>query len=147
MEQLNIPSFEYKLRKNAGKLYIYDELRKKFLVLTPEEWVRQHFVHHLINHYQYPKSLIKLESGLQYNQRQKRSDIQVYDRQGNIFMIIECKAPYIALSQAVFDQAAQYNKILQSPYLCITNGMSHACCHTNWQTQAISFLPDLPLFT
>ena len=146
MDNLNLPAYNHKLKKINDKLCIWDIIRKKYIVLTPEEWVRQHFVHHLINDYQYPKGLIKLESSLNYNQLLKRTDIQVFDRSGSIFMIIECKAPYIELSQAVFAQAAQYNFILKSPYLTIANGMSFHCVRTNWENYHLDFLEDLPIF-
>lgn len=143
---LNLPSFEHKLKKINDKLCIWDIIRKKYIVLTPEEWVRQHFIHFLINQYQYPKSLIKLESGLSYNQLMKRTDIQVFDRTGSLFMIIECKAPYIELSQAVFSQAAQYNQVLKAQYLTIANGMFFHCCKTDWENLRLDFLQDLPIF-
>ena len=95
MIKLNLPDFDYKLKKAEGKVWIFDVIRKKYLVLTPEEWVRQHVVHFLITHKKYPKALIKLEGGLNYNQLQKRSDIVVFDREGKPWMIMECKAPAI----------------------------------------------------
>lgn len=146
MENLNLPPYDYKLRKVDEKIYIYDILRRKYIVLTPEEWVRQHFVHFLINHHQYPKSLIKLESSLKYNTLLKRTDIQVYGRDGNLMMIVECKAPYIKLTQNVFSQAAEYNQVLKAEYLTITNGMIYHCCKTNWENMNLEFLKDLPLF-
>ncbi|MBB6002352.1 type I restriction enzyme HsdR N-terminal domain-containing protein [Arcicella rosea] len=146
MENLNLPPYDYKLRKVDEKIYIYDILRRKYIVLTPEEWVRQHFVHFLINHHQYPKSLIKLESSLKYNTLLKRTDIQVYGRDGNLMMIVECKAPYIKLTQNVFSQAAEYNQVLKAEYLTITNGMIYHCCKTNWENKHLEFLKDLPLF-
>ncbi len=146
MENLNIPSYDYKLRKVDEKIYIYDILRRKYIMLTPEEWVRQHFVHFLINHYQYPKSLIKLESSLKYNTLLKRTDIQVFDRDGKLKMIIECKAPYIPLSQQVFSQVAEYNQVLKAEFLTITNGMVYHCCKTDWENMNLEFLKDLPLF-
>ena len=146
MELLNLPSYEHKLKKINDKLCIWDIIRKKYIVLTPEEWVRQHFVHHLINDHNYPKSLIKLESILTYNQRLKRTDIQVFDRDGCLFMIIECKAPYIKLSESVFAQAAQYNKILKAQYLTIANGMIFHCCKTDWELQQMDFMETLPVF-
>lgn len=147
LQILNLPSYNHKLKKINDKLCIWDIIRKKNIVLTPEEWVRQHFVHHLINEYQYPKSLIKLESSLEYNKRLKRTDIQVFDREGNLFMIVECKAPYIKLSQAVFTQAAQYNQVLKAQYLTISNGMIFHCCKTDWEFQKIDFIENLPIFS
>jgi hypothetical protein len=147
LENLKLPPYNYKLKKVDDKIYIYDSLRRKYILLTPEEWVRQHFVHFLINHYQYPKSMIRLESSLKYNTLLKRTDIQVFGRDGELLMIIECKAPYIELNQEVFAQAAQYNKILQAKYLTITNGMIFYCCMTNWENMSLEFLNDLPTFT
>ena len=146
MDNLNLPAYNHKLKKINDKLCIWDIIRKKYIVLTPEEWVRQHFVHHLINEHQYPKGLIKLESGLSYNQLLKRTDIQVFDRSGGLFMIIECKAPYIELCSSVFAQAAQYNSVLKAPYLTIANGMTFHCVRTNWENFHIDFLEDLPVF-
>jgi len=146
LENLNLPPYDYKLRKVDEKIYIYDILRRKYIVLTPEEWVRQHFVHFLINQHQYPKSLIKLESSLKYNTLLKRTDIQVYGRDGKLMMIVECKAPYIKLTQNVFSQAAEYNQVLKAEYLTITNGMVYHCCKTNWENMHLEFLKDLPLF-
>lgn len=146
MTNLNIPPFDYKIKKSDEKLLIFDMLRKKYVVLTPEEWVRQHFIHFLINQYHYPKALIKVESGLQYHQRQKRTDIQVFDREGQLFMIIECKAPHIPLNQQVFEQAAQYNKVLKAPFITITNGVLWYACSTDWNTMTVQFLEDIPIF-
>ncbi len=145
MELLNLPSYDHKLKKINDKLCIWDIIRKKYIVLTPEEWVRQHFVHHLINEHNYPKNLIKLENTLIYNQLLKRTDIQVFDRDGSLFMIVECKAPYIKLSEAVFAQAAQYNKILKAQYLTISNGMIFHCCRTDWKNERIDFIEELPI--
>lgn len=146
MEFINLPSYDHKLKKINDKLCIWDIIRKKYIVLTPEEWVRQHFIHHLINDHKYPKKLIKLESSLLYNQLIKRTDIQVFDREGGLFMVVECKAPYIGLSETVFNQAVQYNKILKAKYLTITNGMIFHCCKTDWEFQKISFTESLPVF-
>lgn len=145
MELLNLPPYEHKLKKINDKLCIWDIIRKKYIVLTPEEWVRQHFVHHLINEHDYPKSLIKLESSLSYNKLLKRTDIQVFDRDGSLFMIVECKAPYIKLSEAVFFQATQYNKVLKAQYLTIANGMVFHCCKTDWKNERIDFIEELPI--
>jgi Type I restriction enzyme R protein N terminus (HSDR_N) len=146
MDNLNLPAYNHKLKKINDKLCIWDIIRKKYIVLTPEEWVRQHFVHHLINDRQYPKGLIKLESSLNYNQLLKRTDIQVFDRLGSLFMIVECKAPYIELCSSVFAQAAQYNLVLKAPYLTIANGMTFHCVRTNWESLHLEFLEDLPVF-
>ena len=102
MDPLNLPPCEYIYKEMDGKLYFFNPFRKKYLLLTPEEWVRQHFVQFLINQYQYPKSLIKLESGLQYNQLSKRSDILVCDRYGKVFLLVDCKSYDVAITQKTF---------------------------------------------
>src|SRR5688500_89897 len=147
MQKLNLPSFEYNIREINGKAAIFDVLRKKFVVLTPEEWVRQHFVNFLINHYSYPKSLIRLESGLKYKQLQKRSDIQVFDREGNIFLIVECKSADVKISQNTFEQVARYNFTLKAKFVAITNGMKHFCCSIDHEKQKYEFVKDLPEFS
>ncbi|MBX9850650.1 MAG: type I restriction enzyme HsdR N-terminal domain-containing protein [Cytophagaceae bacterium] len=146
MQRLNLPSFEYTIRENNGKASIFDILRKKFVVLTPEEWVRQHFVNLLITHYKYPRSLIKLESGLKYNEMNKRSDIKVFDRDGNLFLLVECKAADVAVSQKTFEQVSLYNSSLKSKYIAITNGLNHFCCCINHEEGKYEFMKDLPVF-
>ncbi len=105
--------------------FIFDSLRKKFLVLTPEEWVRQHWINFLIEHQGFPKGLISLEKGLKYNQLQKRTDLVVFDRIGIPYLLIECKAPEIELSQKVLHQALAYRSSLLTPYVIISNGLKH----------------------
>ncbi|MEZ4903074.1 MAG: type I restriction enzyme HsdR N-terminal domain-containing protein [Spirosomataceae bacterium] len=125
MVQLNLPAFDYKVMKIDGKPHIFDITRKKYLLITPEEWVRQHVLHWLLNEYRYPKSLIKTESGLRYHQLTKRSDILVFDRSAKPFMLVECKASHIVLTDQVLQQAIRYNAVLKAPYLLISNGLSH----------------------
>jgi hypothetical protein len=144
MYQLNLPSFDYKLKKADGKVWIFDVIRKKYIVLTPEEWVRQHFIHHLINDFKYPRSLVKIEGGLTYNQLQKRSDITVFDREGKPWMIVECKSPTVNLSESTLQQAAVYNATLRAKYLTVTNGMMHLCASTDWQAGKTALLETLP---
>lgn len=142
--KLNLPAFEHQLKKIEGKVHIFDIIRKKFLFLTPEEWVRQHFVHFLINQYQYPKALMTTERGLYYNKLQKRTDIVIYDRNGKPFLIVECKAAHIPINQKVFNQVAMYNKVHQAPYVCVTNGLVHYCCEIDLKNNHFNFLEDLP---
>lgn len=125
MQKLNLPECDLKVKDEEGNRFVFDIIRKKYVVLTPEEWVRQHFIHLMINHLRYPKSLIKLESGLTYFKSGKRSDIFLLDRSGNPFLVVECKAPDINLKKEAVNQAAVYNKIIKAPYLAITNGMKH----------------------
>ena len=146
MIQLNLPSFEYKLRKAEGKLWIFDIIRKKYVVLIPEEWVRQHFIHFLIDHLSYPRSLIKIEGGLQYNQLQKRSDIVVFDRKGKPWMVIECKAPEVKLSQNSLLQAALYNDTLKAHYITVSNGLTHLYAEVNWQERTTLWLEQMPAY-
>jgi len=145
MEKLNLPSFDYNIREIEGKRSIFDILRKKFVALTPEEWVRQHFIHLLINHYRYPKALMKIETGLKYNQLNKRSDIMVYDRLGNPFLIIECKSADIQVSEKTFAQASVYNSTIKARYVAVTNGLKTFCCHINHEAGSFEFVKDIPL--
>lgn len=146
MNDLNLPSYNLKTRTYNGKVEIFDEIRKKYLLLTPEEWVRQHFVNYLIDHLQYPKSLIRLEGGLTYNTLSKRSDIVVYDRKGAPFMVVECKSTNIKLSQKVVDQVAIYNTQIAAPYQVITNGLKHYCFKMCEETSKFKFLDALPCY-
>ncbi|MCP4521311.1 MAG: type I restriction enzyme HsdR N-terminal domain-containing protein [Cytophagales bacterium] len=145
--KLNLPSFDYQLKKIDDKVCIFDIIRKKYLVLTPEEWVRQNFLHFLISKYQYPKSLITTERGLAYNQLQKRTDIVIYDRNGKPFLVVECKAPDVPINQKTFNQVSVYNQVHKAPYICVTNGMVHYCCEINHENNNFSFLKDLPQFS
>lgn len=146
MIALNLPEFAYKLREIEGKLYILDILRRKYVFLTPEEWVRQHFVHFLINQHQYPKALMKNEGGLRYNRLAKRTDIVMYDRNGNPFLVIECKGANIPITQSTFDQAAQYNHTLRAPYIAVTNGLEYFCAAIHHAENRFQFLKDVPPF-
>lgn len=146
MLKLSLPPIKARIKEENEKNYIFDILRKKFLILTPEEWVRQHLIHLLIERYHYPKSLISCEKGLSYNKRLKRTDIVTYDQTGNPFLLIECKAPNIKLSKNTLHQASTYNSQLKAPYLCISNGINTLCFQINHKTQAITQLNDLPEF-
>jgi hypothetical protein len=146
MKKLNLPAFESKIQEIDGKASIFDIIRKKYIILTPEEWVRQHFINFLISHRNYPRSLIRNESGLKYNQLQKRTDILVYDREGKVFMIIECKSANENLNQKAFEQLAVYNQALQAKFICITNGMQSFVCEMDYEKRKYNFLKDLPEF-
>src|SRR4051812_45902757 len=114
LQQLNLPPSILQYKKINEKNAVFDIIRKKYVILTPEEWVRQNFIHYLINHLKYPKGLFKLESGLKINEMAGRSDIVVYDRNGELFMLIECKAPEISITNKVFEQASRYNLKLKA---------------------------------
>lgn len=147
MIQLNLPNFDYKIKNEENQKFIFDIIRKKYILITPEEWVRQHFIHFLINQLSYSKGLLKVEGGLRYNRLSKRSDILVYDRNASPFMLIECKAPEVKISQAVFEQAALYNKTIKAEYLTITNGLRHFCCKIDHENGSYSFTKNLPPFS
>ncbi|MDN3686966.1 type I restriction enzyme HsdR N-terminal domain-containing protein [Cyclobacterium jeungdonense] len=145
-EKLNLPSFDFRIRKEAnGKPYIFDPLRRKFLLLTPEEWVRVHLVHYLTTYLNYPRSLISLERGLTYNSLSKRYDVLVRDRTGNAFFLIECKAPEVSLTQKTVEQVSIYNQKIQAAFLGISNGNRHICMqrdiHSGNYVQ-IDFFPE-----
>ena len=146
MHKLNLPPAEFNVKKAGGKVWIFDVIRKKFVVLTPEEWVRQNFVHYLISELHYPKSLVKIEGGLSFNSRQKRSDIVVFDRVGKPWMLVECKSPVITITSQTALQASVYNATLQAPYLTLTNGLVHFCTHINWETGTTHLLDMLPAY-
>lgn len=143
---LNLPPFEHKILQRDGKATIFDSIRKKYVALTPEEWVRQHFIHYLTDCLQYPKSLVSVENGLKFNHMQRRSDIVVYDRQGLPFMIVECKSYRQRLNPAVFEQVAMYNNTLKAKFLVITNGLQHYCCQINHQQKTYTFQEEMPVF-
>ncbi|OAQ39844.1 restriction endonuclease subunit R [Pedobacter psychrophilus] len=144
---LNLPQYPFKLSQKDDVVFIFDELRKKDLVLTPEEWVRQHFVKYLIIQKKYPKTLIKLEGGLKLNKLQKRTDILIFDRAGEPIILVECKATSVKIDQKVFDQAASYNMIHKVKFLVVSNGLKHYCCVLNYETNSYQFLEELPEFT
>ncbi len=146
MDALNLPEFDCKLTEIDGKPYIFDLLRRRYVRLTPEEWVRQHMINLLMQHYQYPRTLIRAEGGVVLNATQKRTDLLTFSRDGSPYLLIECKAPHIPLNQAVFDQVARYNHVHKAPYLVITNGLTHYCCQLCHQTDAVTFLTDFPPF-
>jgi type I site-specific restriction endonuclease len=146
MYKLNLPEFDCKLKKAEGKVWIFDGIRKKYIVLTPEEWVRQHFIQYLVRDKKYPRTLIRVEGGLLYNELRKRTDIVVYDREGKPWMIIECKSPTVAVSPTTLSQATVYNSTLKAQYLCITNGLVHLCAHIDWSERKTTQLADTPAF-
>lgn len=139
---LNLPSAELRLRKVEQRTQIYDAFRKRWVVLTPEEWVRQHFLHFLKDELRYPANLLAVEKSLRLNGLSKRADIVVYSRTMEPWMLIECKKPEVKLTQAVFDQAARYNLVMNVPYLAITNGMQLLAAEI--QTDRAVFIQELP---
>lgn len=126
-------------------MYIFDIIRKKYVVLTPEEWVRQHVVHYLIYTRSFRKSYINVEKKFKINNIVKRYDVVVYNPDGSIYLLVECKKPDIKLSQTVFDQIARYNLQLNAKYLMVTNGLQHIYCRLDYENQKYNFLAEVPL--
>ena len=146
MEQLNLPPYQFKLKKSDDRVQIFDSIRKKYVVLTPEEWVRQNFLKYLIHEKNFPSSLIAVEAGLKYNQLQKRADVLVYDKSGSPFLLVECKASSVKISQDTFDQIARYNMTFKVKYLVVTNGLNHFCCMMDYTDNSYKFLETVPAF-
>lgn len=145
MSELSLPGFDYKVKKQNGTVMIFDIVRKKYVVLTPEEWVRQHVVHYLVEKKGYALSLIAVEREIELYGLRRRFDIVVFDRTGNPWLLVECKAPTVALSQKVFDQVFRYNLTLAAPFVAITNGVRHFCGYPE-QGSGFRFLDDFPDF-
>jgi hypothetical protein len=145
---LNLPSAPLKLIKDQEQIFVYDIIRKKNILLTPEEWVRQHFIHFLIEHRAFPKTLFKVETSLSYNRLTKRSDIKVYNREGNVFMLVECKAFSVPLTEQTLKQASAYNKTLNADWLVITNGLTHYAFQKEEENGTVQYIKkqDIPTF-
>jgi len=143
---LNLPPAELPIRDTDGKRFIFDVFRKRYVALTPEEWVRQHFLHWLVNHKGYPGGLIAVEAALTYFRLKKRADAIVYDKTGKPLMIIECKSPAVPVTQDVFDQVARYNLPFGVSFLAVTNGISHFCCRFDKTGNTWHFLDIFPEF-
>jgi hypothetical protein len=146
MQELNLPVANLRIRSTNGKQEVFDGIRKKFIALTPEEWVRQHFIHYLMDQKNVPGSLIAVEAQLTYHRLKKRCDILVYNRDGIPTMMVECKAPNVEVTQDVFDQVAVYNMTMKVPYLVVTNGLVHFACNVDRETGKIIFLKEIPLY-
>ena len=145
MDKLNLPPFNFAIKEFENGLHVYDTVRKKYIKLTPEEWVRQHFVHYLITEHRYPKSLFRLETGLRYNELLKRSDVLVYDRDGKPFVLAECKSAKTRLDEKVLRQAATYNYSLRPKFLIVTNGMEFLCTRLDsGQPEWLQSIPEFP---
>lgn len=144
MQQLNFPTYNFRFKNSENKIAIFDEIRKKFIILTPEEWVRQNVVHYLLQEKKYPKSLINVEKLVKINGLVKRYDVVVFNNDGSIFILVECKAPEIKISQNTFDQIARYNMAMKAEYLMVTNGHNHYFCQMNFEKEQYVFLKELP---
>ena len=144
MISLNLPSYEAKISQKDGKNIIFDDLRRRYVNLSPEEWVRQHFIHFLISYKGYPKNLMVNEVTLKLNNMLRRCDTVLYNKDLTPIMIIEYKAPNVKLSQKIFTQISTYNLILKVDYLIVSNGLNHYICKMNYESQSYTFLPDIP---
>ena len=146
MQQLAFPSYSFRVKNSENKTTIFDVIRKKFVVLTPEEWVRQHVVNYLLSEKNYPISLINVEKMIKVNKTIKRYDIVVFNSDGSIFLLVECKSPKIKITQETFDQIARYNLVLKGNYQMVTNGLQHYYCQIDYENEKYDFIPELPEF-
>lgn len=146
LQQLNFPAYSFRFKNSENKVAIFDEIRKKFVILTPEEWVRQHVVRFLLEEKKYPKSHINVEKSITINGLTKRYDVVVFQPDGRILVLVECKAPEVPITQNVFDQIARYNMILNAGYLMVSNGLNHYFCQMDFENEKYAFLKELPEF-
>ena len=144
MFRLNLPQYGIKIGEKDGKRTIFDFLRRKYVALTPEEWVRQHFTHYLVEHKGYPKGLMGNEVELHIGEKRLRCDTVLYNKEGQPRMIIEYKAPTIQIQQKTFDQISAYNLLLHVDYLIVSNGLQHYCCKMEYENHKFLFLQDIP---
>ena len=147
MQKLNFPTYSFRFKNSENKPLIFDGIRKKFVVLQPEEWVRQHCIQYLIQHKKYPQSLINVEKELKINTLKKRYDIVVFNPDGSIHLLVECKTPTVRINQETFDQVARYNLELNATYLMVTNGINHYYCQMDFENECYQFLKDIPNYS
>ena len=146
MVELNIPTQDVDIKIIESKNYIFDLIRKKYLILTPEEWVRQNLVRYFIKDLNYPKGLIKTESSLKYNNLKKRSDILIFNNDMTHFLVVECKSYKLKLNKSHISQSAMYNKIYKSKYVMISNGLDHIVCKYDWNNDSFEFMKSIPKY-
>jgi type I site-specific restriction endonuclease len=146
MQKLNLPEYSFKFKTRDGKDYIFDSLRKKYVRLTPEEWVRQNFVQFLVAEKKYSVSLITVEALVKVNNNPQRADLVVFDRSGNPVLVAEFKAPEVKISQQTFDQIVRYNMQLKVKFLIVSNGLEHYCCSINYTENSFAYLAEIPDF-
>lgn len=144
---LNLPSVDLRLKMEGKLLKVFDPIRKKYVALTPEEYVRQHFTAWMTEHLAYPASLMSNEVSLRLNGTSRRCDTVVFRNDGSPALIVEYKAPTVAITQGVFDQIARYNMALQSHYLIVSNGLRHFCCEMNYEKDSYRFLNNIPVWS
>ena len=146
MYKLNFPLYQIPLKNKENKTLVFDSIRKKWLKLVPEEWVRLNCIEFLINEKKISRSLISVEKEFKLNNLKKRFDIVVFNKKGEIYLLVECKAPNIKISQSVFNQITKYNLVLKSKFLMISNGINHYFFTMNFESQKIEFLKELPSY-
>jgi hypothetical protein len=146
MQALNLPTYSFNIKSEDGRKYILDVIRKKYIVLTPEEWVRQNFIRYLNEEKKYPLTLMSVEKSFSLYKLSKRSDILIYNRQALPVLIVECKAPEVKLTRGVFDQIIRYNLTFKVNFLVVTNGLQHFCCQLDHGKNSAIFLNDIPDF-
>ncbi len=146
MKPLNFPSYPLRFKEEEEKTWIFCHIRKRWLVSGPEEIVRQHLIHFLIEEREAPKSLISLEKQLIYNERRRRTDLVLYNAKGQAILLAECKAPEVPIKQETFEQVARYNMVLEVPFLVVTNGLKHFVCKIDLENGAYHFIKDIPSF-
>lgn len=146
MKRLNLPIAPLKLTKNGETIYVHCQVRKKKLLLTPEEWVRQHVIHFLLTHSEVPIGMMNTEVGMKINKMKRRSDVIVFGSDKSILLLVECKAPEVAINDKVLHQAAQYNSSVKAKYIWLTNGLDHHLYFINHQTGEIERLVNLPRY-
>ncbi|MBO4445203.1 MAG: type I restriction enzyme HsdR N-terminal domain-containing protein [Bacteroidaceae bacterium] len=146
MLELNLPPFDKKIIQDGDKVSIFDVIRRRYVALTPEEWVRQHFVHFLIDEKGFPLSHMSNEVQVKLNGMSRRCDTVLYDKSLQPILIAEYKAPTVDITQKVFDQICRYNIVLHVKYLIVSNGLSHYCCQIDYENGSYTFLPDIPTY-
>lgn len=147
MSQLQLPPARLKGCKKEDKPYVWDVFRSKYVRLTPEEWVRQHFAHYMVNHLDYPKALLVIEYTTKINGLDRRSDIVAFNTKGSPILAVECKASSVKITQDVFNQIANYNLDLNVDYLVVTNGMNHYCCKLDRENHRYDFIKEIPKYS
>lgn len=146
MQKLNFPEYNFRFKNSENRVAIFDEIRKKFILLTPEEWVRQHVIKFLLQDNNYPKNYTNVEKVLKINGLTKRYDAVVFEPDGSVFLLVECKAPSVKITQDTFDQIARYNMVAKARYMMVTNGLNHYFCQMDYNEEKYIFLRELPEF-
>ncbi|GAB5519348.1 MAG: type I restriction enzyme HsdR N-terminal domain-containing protein [Rhodothermales bacterium] len=146
LPELDLPAIEVQVQHADGKALILDPIRRKFVRLTPEEWVRQHWLQYLTVELGYPKGLLAVEKSFRYAGALQRADVVAHDARGTALLALECKAPEVAITQAVWDQAARYNTVLMAQLLVVSNGFTHFVCHIDHAAQTVKFLDAIPTY-